>query len=111
MIERMTDYVANNYAPVTESGCWLWLGAVDGKGYGKLGQHGRNFIAAHRLFYTFHVGPITGGLHVLHKCDTPLCVNPTHLRLGTHQENMKDMQAKGRSRWAGNLRNLARKAA
>ncbi|PXV54182.1 HNH endonuclease [Dyella jiangningensis] len=99
MIERMTDYVAQNYIPVPECGCWLWLGARDPDGYGKLGIHGRNMIRAHRLFYAFHKGPIPVGMQVCHKCDTPLCVNPDHLFLGSNTDNAVDRERKNRGRF------------
>ncbi len=78
------------------SGCWLWTGSLDRHGYGQLsclGSHRPH--RAHRLSYELHYGPI-GRACVLHKCDTPACVNPQHLTLGTQTENLADMRAKGR---------------
>lgn len=79
------------------SGCWLWTGAVSrGRAnYGSLGYHGKS-ERAHRVSYKEFVGTIPAGLHVLHACDTPLCINPRHLFLGTHKENMQDKIKKGR---------------
>lgn len=85
-------------------GCWLWIAAVDGKGYGLLaektpGSKRVRVHKAHRYSWELVHGPIFGGLFVLHRCDTPECVNPDHLFLGTHADNMRDMVAKGR--WKG----------
>src|SRR4051812_16104774 len=84
--------------PVTECGCWIWLGA--GVRYGLAKGH-----RAHRLSWKAFRGPIQDGLHVLHKCDTPLCVNPDHLFLGTPLTNAADREAKGRGNQPSGLRN------
>lgn len=78
--------------------CWLWQGAKNNQGYGKISVGGRKgyFIAAHRAAYQLAKGEIPDGLFVLHTCDTPACCNPAHLKVGTHKDNMRDMVAKKR---------------
>lgn len=101
-----------NYQPVTESGCWLWMGRTSG-GYGvaPLGARGAKKYA-HRLFYEAHVGPIGDGAVICHRCDTPSCVNPDHLFLGTVQDNNHDRMKKGRylGEWNGRARLTAEQA-
>ncbi len=80
------------------SGCWLWTGPKSGNGYGavSLGRGTNGPHGAHRIAYLLWVGLIPEGLQVLHHCDTPLCVRPSHLFLGTHADNMADKTRKGR---------------
>ena len=80
-----------------ENGCWLWTASVSTSGYGRMRVAGVT-IAAHRIAYRQHCGPIPEGMCVCHKCDVRTCVNPEHLFVGTHQDNMNDMTAKGRHR-------------
>jgi hypothetical protein len=79
--------------------CWLWTAATSGHmGYGNLYHScSRNLRGAHRYSWGLHHGVIPEGLHVLHKCDVPTCVNPEHLFLGTNDDNLRDKLAKGRA--------------
>jgi hypothetical protein len=78
--------------------CWLWTGGRHGTGYGCVPAIIHKSHYAHRAMYESAIGPIPKGLFVLHECDNRLCVNPAHLRTGTHLENIRDMQAKNRHR-------------
>lgn len=78
--------------------CWLWTGATS-VGYGMFKHTGLNAtVSVHRLAYETLVALIPPGLHVCHRCDVPTCVNPAHLFVGTHRDNMRDSSAKGRAR-------------
>lgn len=79
------------------SECWIWNGAKDLKGYGRInaGGNGRALLA-HRVSWELENGEIAEGQCALHSCDVPSCVNPRHLFLGTIKDNNRDMWEKNR---------------
>lgn len=92
---------------ITEAGCWEWTGVRNRDGYGSFwtgerfpGRDGKRggpvMVLAHRWSHERFVSEIPSGLYVLHTCDTPCCVNPEHLFLGTQADNVRDCAAKGR---------------
>ncbi len=85
----------------TNTGCWNWTLSAFKGGYGAFRIDNGKQVSAHRAAYQLLVGPIPEGIHVLHKCDNPRCVNPYHLWLGTHRENMLDKMNKGRDNVKG----------
>jgi DNA-binding CsgD family transcriptional regulator len=85
----------DEYVLVPESGCWLWTKGVNECGYGRKNIKGKlKFV--HRIMYEDIVGEIPKDICVLHKCDVRCCINPNHLFLGTHKDNMRDAVNKGR---------------
>lgn len=80
-----------------DRGCWEWFGGASADGYGRFTHKGRKLLA-HRVSWEVHSGSIPRGMLVLHRCDNPPCVNPSHLFLGTHKDNAQDRERKGRRR-------------
>ena len=78
--------------------CWLWTGKPRPDGYGRvyIGKKPTTTTGPHRLALAFSTGVDPAGYEVCHSCDTPLCVNPAHLFLGTKTDNMRDCVSKGR---------------
>jgi hypothetical protein len=91
-IKRIYDFVA---PPVEGGSCWNWTRAINNKGYGVAYFLGRQTLA-HRLSYEVSIGPIPEGMFVLHRCDNPRCINPSHLFAGTQLDNVRDAMAKKR---------------
>lgn len=89
VVDRFWARVDKTSSP---SGCWVWTGCHNMKGYGVFSSFG-NFssgVMCHRISWTLVKGEIENGLCVLHRCDNPSCVNPDHLFLGTKLDNNKD---------------------
>ena len=87
-LERFLNKVDKTSNP---NGCWEWTAFKNRNGYGRFTK-----FMAHR-WAAEHIGNMTlGNMYVCHKCDNPSCVNPAHLFLGTHTDNMRDKMAKGR---------------
>lgn len=96
----------NHSVPEPNSGCFLWTGFIDRlNGYGKLNYGGR-CIGAHRLAYAAYKGIVPPRSFVCHSCDTPSCVNPDHLFLGTNSDNVTDRHKKGRTAYGEMLSKL-----
>lgn len=102
------------YSKLQASGCIEWQGVKANYGYGRMTIN-KMPIRVHRLSWSFANGEDIGSLCVCHKCDNPSCINPEHLFLGTHLDNMRDCVAKnrfntgkGRHRNSGTLNPKAR---
>lgn len=79
------------------SECWVWTGCLSSKGYGRIKVCGKTEMA-HRVSYKLYCGEVSDETNVLHHCDSPPCVNPDHLFLGTQADNIADMISKGRAK-------------
>lgn len=81
-------------------GCWNWTATKNPKGYGEFYNKLRGSIhtRAHQVSWILHFGDIPSGLQICHRCDNPSCVNPSHLFLGTADDNTRDKIEKGRAK-------------
>jgi len=104
-IARVRHWHSGRSRPVIErfwesvnktDGCWFWTRSVMHGGYGSFKVRSKTNIRAHRFSWELVNGPVADGLWVLHKCDTPRCVRPDHLFLGTPKDNIADAVRKGR---------------
>jgi hypothetical protein len=81
---------------ITPSGCWECTShSPNSDGYPRVVYKGKRMYI-HRFIYLTQKGPIPDGMEIRHKCDNPLCINPDHLEIGTHTDNMHDMVIRGR---------------
>lgn len=103
---NVRNHIESHSIPVTESGCWLWLGSLNANGYGRIKIDGL-CTSAHRASFLAHGGVLTVNQYACHKCDTRTCVNPDHIFAGDAKENANDMVRKGRS-LRGAKHNLSR---
>jgi hypothetical protein len=104
-VEWSIAEISKRSTRVSECGCWIWRGhKKGGYGYVNIRNNGRcKPHRAHRISWSVVNGPIPDGLDILHKCDTPSCVNPDHLYAGTDLENMRDKHERGRARYVRGL--------
>jgi hypothetical protein len=79
------------------STCWLWAGSKNLDGYGRFKVHGK-LVRAHEFSLQISRGNRSSIPYIMHTCDTPSCVNPSHLIVGSHRDNMRDALKKGRHR-------------
>jgi hypothetical protein len=93
------SHIESRIMPVTESGCWIWMGCLNTAGYGHASWQGKVY-RVHRLVYEHYKGPIPEGLHLDHLCKVTSCCNPDHLEAVTPCENLR----RGNSRGAHALR-------
>ena len=93
---NMQSRIMRDSIPVPEAGCWLWERAICTGGYGQLRVDGVA-TKAHRASWLAFRGEIPEGMFACHRCDTPSCVNPDHLFIGSALDNARDRDKKGRA--------------
>ncbi len=84
--------------PEDPHACWLWTGSAV-NGYGDIWVDGKKRRATQVSWSLFHNLPFPDGMEACHSCDNPPCVNPKHIWVGTHQQNMADSKSKGRHKF------------
>lgn len=95
--KTLKERLEKNTMPIPFSGCLIWTGSTHTNGYGAISFNGQQ-TSTHRAVWTEANGEIPEGMCVLHRCDTPPCVNIDHLFMGTMADNMDDKSKKGRVR-------------
>lgn len=81
-----------------EAGCWIWNGRKDKYGYGLIDDVRGVPVFVHRVAYGKWVSAIPDGKVIMHSCDNPPCINPSHMRIGTQEENLREVSDKGRTK-------------
>ena len=104
--EQLKQYLLKRSLINTDTDCIEWQGALNDAGYpnvhvASMPNYPDRTWHAHRLMYTVLYGDVPNDMFVCHTCDNPKCINPKHLFLGTHQDNMRDMVNKGRQSTKG----------
>lgn len=97
LMNRLMAKVRKQSGPL-DTECWIWHGCKDQSGYGRIQRDGlpRRTTGAHRAIWELHNEPLAPNAALCHRCDTPSCVNPDHLFIGTDRQNQNDRLAKGR---------------
>lgn len=98
ILSSLRNRLLGNSIPEPNSGCWLFTGYIDELGYGIIAETKHKRIKAHRASHAVFKCEIPDGMDIMHSCDVRCCVNPDHLSICSHQENMADMARKGRAR-------------
>lgn len=106
--EKAIQFLKERHVKNAKTGCWEWTGYLTGNRYA--GMRYENETKAHRVSYIVFNGPITKKDVIRHTCDNPICVNPEHLLIGTQQDNINDMDNRGRRNPPKGIRNIHAKA-
>lgn len=96
-VKDVFDRIESKIERIPECGCWIWTDSVNNQGYGRIGIGSTKTYLAHRVMWEIENGKIPEGKFVCHHCDTPSCVNPHHMFIGTQKDNMRDAKNKGRT--------------